>query len=803
MEGFKSLLVLVLISTSVLGDTFDPYDRYELRKWEDLTTTNDTLHIWYTDIDTESLCMLSDLEQVGQLIIHNNAYIRTLKCLRNLKSITDPDLAVDIYSNFNKNNQQRLCYADLVNWTKIVKPTAEVHVKLVGNECPTECHPTCDGCWGAGPRLCQDCKYYRSGITCVETCPLGTTVDEVNKLCLEKHPDAPKLTIGIVDGTSIELDWTGQNTSHNGIPLGYRLWMNHTMIWEQEVDDYLETTDGMTESILETIYVADGLSENETYFFELQVRNNRGWSQLTQVDPLSPHRLDIVDLHINISNHTPNSFNISWHPETVTDITEYWIEVEEYNPNYYNDESWHIYHLMYLNDTVTSHIVTDLYERYEYRVRIGANNVHGFDKVSGWQYVRLPNGKPTRVAWLNATHVTETSIHLKWTESEQTNQFDAVDNYLIIVFGITRGDYVNLLVNHTVTSVWIQNITSNSSYWCLISPVNEYGYGWYQWILVDTLEEYNTTTGTTTPTITGTTTPTITGTTTPTITGTTTTTPTITGTTTPTTTPDTDADVSVVKNIISITTTTTTSSSSTSTSHDDHDEHDEHDEHDHRTDRLDTPEIISSSPLTLKLTPLANHSLSEIIYYNLIIYRRVVEGNNVKTLAPYRVKNLKKFNNPISLDISAIEQVELKKNIEYRFQLHVLCSDGRQTYSAITKKWTLPKKAESKHQVSSSLIFVICIVAILVGILVIILTKSVCRKYQVSRRPQGRDGVSFENPLYGQTENVLTNTDELYPGGYMHTNPSFNESTIDKDYIDLDNATTEQSYMTVGEVLEE
>ena len=50
-----------------------------------------------------------------------------------------------------------------------------------GNQLITEnsdncssCNPQCNGCFGPGPQLCQNCINNISGFTCVDICPNGT-----------------------------------------------------------------------------------------------------------------------------------------------------------------------------------------------------------------------------------------------------------------------------------------------------------------------------------------------------------------------------------------------------------------------------------------------------------------------------------------------------------------------------------------------------------------------------------------------------------------------------------------------------
>jgi hypothetical protein len=279
-------------------------------------------------ISTTDLCEISTLEQIdGYLTIWRSPGIRNLKCLRNLKTIAGDDLqfghpptSVFIEDNVNESTGVGLCFVDTLNWTLITNEP--VSVRDNGHSCPS-CHAQCATCWGAGPRLCQTCTNYRSGVTCVDTCSTGTIEHTTNKTCTEHL--LPELNINNLivhqelwnKTVNVTFNWSAVSQP-NGVPLGYRLVVDNVTVHEQVYEDYLPTNDGMVESpSLKTSHKAL-LNYSRNYTVQLQVLNSVGWSSLS--DSYTVSTMDAVpstvqDLNVSFDH---NDTTVSWSQPSFT-----------------------------------------------------------------------------------------------------------------------------------------------------------------------------------------------------------------------------------------------------------------------------------------------------------------------------------------------------------------------------------------------------------------------------------------------------------------------------------------------------
>ncbi|XP_067361222.1 receptor tyrosine-protein kinase erbB-3a isoform X2 [Channa argus] len=119
--------------------------------------------------------------------------------LRSLQNINDGGVYI-------KGNQ-KLCYHDTVNWTRILSYSSrpqrrQKHIDIKdnqpSNQCVMEghvCDPLCssDGCWGPGPDQCVSCKNYMREGTCVPDCMFLTgerrEFATVSGECILCHPE--------------------------------------------------------------------------------------------------------------------------------------------------------------------------------------------------------------------------------------------------------------------------------------------------------------------------------------------------------------------------------------------------------------------------------------------------------------------------------------------------------------------------------------------------------------------------------------------------------------------------------------
>ena len=111
----------------------------------------------------------------GFLVILDSHMLRNLGGLQNIEKIYGESLylnrdavSIKYNNNFMNDSYNGLCFSNLVNWSKITSYNIiDTHN---GVNCPTSCHEECLGCFGPGPRLCQECINYNSNGTCVHEC---------------------------------------------------------------------------------------------------------------------------------------------------------------------------------------------------------------------------------------------------------------------------------------------------------------------------------------------------------------------------------------------------------------------------------------------------------------------------------------------------------------------------------------------------------------------------------------------------------------------------------------------------------
>ena len=122
--------------------------------------------------------------------------LKGLQNLRNIYAYNPYLLQYGVAIKYNDNpddSSSGLCFANLVNWTKITNENVVVSNNRIF--CP-DCHSECLGCFGPGQLLCQECLNYRSGEACVTSCPTGT-VQMINL----KHSPQKILLLNLKDKT--------------------------------------------------------------------------------------------------------------------------------------------------------------------------------------------------------------------------------------------------------------------------------------------------------------------------------------------------------------------------------------------------------------------------------------------------------------------------------------------------------------------------------------------------------------------------------------------------------------------------
>ena len=267
---------------------------------------------------------LTKLENItGYVVIMDSHTLHSLKGLHNLKYIGGDDLYLDEYSLVIKNNLAEdnigLCYVDTINWNVITNHS--IHIENNNDNCP-KCDPNCLGCWDHGPRNCQFCKNFTSGITCVETCPEGTQVD--NKICIESPPSNINLIVNDISINKITTSWDFTDGT-NGVILGCDVYRNDTIVSSEYITN---------DNILNYTYIDNGLDENTYYQYRVYCYNNNNGSYSNYLN-IKTKNLDNIK-NLTLQSRTSNSISLSWNQEYV-DYYKYMLHGNEILEGQIND----------------------------------------------------------------------------------------------------------------------------------------------------------------------------------------------------------------------------------------------------------------------------------------------------------------------------------------------------------------------------------------------------------------------------------------------------------------------------------
>jgi hypothetical protein len=415
------------------------------------------IHSGY-DITANDLCLLESVEQIeGYLVVWKSPGIRSLKCFNNIKAINgkglhtgNPPNSVFMEDNVNQTTGVGLCFVNTIDWTLL---TSE-HISISDNgvDCPS-CNSECSTCWGAGPRLCQTCINYKSGVTCVSKCPDGTILDNVTMMCQEFRPQVDSVSFMNVsqqlvnDNVHVTLDWSRLlNVSNdpsvilNGVPLGYRLWLDGDLIFEEKYHDfrhngndrvdynYDEINDGLTEEFL-PLSERLVLNTSQSYRIKFQVLNTIGWS------PMSPSvnltTMDGIPMPVQNLSVTSDDTNVtvSWLPPSTTNGKLVGFHVNLFQRN---GTVWSMIYSVNLPYDSLSHTIS-LENSAEYSVCITALN-HNWDSVPMCGVFQVPDvtitattrspytGSPTAVTDLRVDIVNSTTVVVSWNSLSDDHQ---------------------------------------------------------------------------------------------------------------------------------------------------------------------------------------------------------------------------------------------------------------------------------------------------------------------------------------------------------------------------------------------
>jgi hypothetical protein len=290
---------------------------------QECTSVNGSIFI-NGDYNIQTLNPISHVENIeGYLVIYDSHTLMSLKGLHNLKNIRayNPYLlqyGVAIKYNDNPDDSSSgLCFANLVNWTKITDENVVASNNRVF--CP-DCHIECNGCFGPGRLLCQDCVNYLSGNACLNQCPEGTTIDNYN--CIESTPteDIPINFERQNDDYQVLVSWE-EPESPNGFILRYTLYREDEELFRTFYDnDGYYSNDNLTLEYLDSV---DTLDTNYNYRVEYENSVGSLNSSFYNITMFNRNPYSISNLLID--DITNISAVVSWYyPETeLTPIFQY------------------------------------------------------------------------------------------------------------------------------------------------------------------------------------------------------------------------------------------------------------------------------------------------------------------------------------------------------------------------------------------------------------------------------------------------------------------------------------------------
>uniref|UniRef100_A0A3Q2P3Q2 Receptor protein-tyrosine kinase n=1 Tax=Fundulus heteroclitus TaxID=8078 RepID=A0A3Q2P3Q2_FUNHE len=195
IQGSLNFLV-----TGIKGDEYNripALDPEKLKVFNTVEEITDFLGIQSWPESLSDLSVFSNLRTIQGRTLYKGYALLVMRIksltslgLRSLQSINDGDIYIT--------GNEKLCYSNTVNWTRITTKRAAIKENRAQKECVKAglvCDPLCssDGCWGPGPDQCVSCKKYSRGGTCVPNCMFLTgerrEFATQSGECLPCHPD--------------------------------------------------------------------------------------------------------------------------------------------------------------------------------------------------------------------------------------------------------------------------------------------------------------------------------------------------------------------------------------------------------------------------------------------------------------------------------------------------------------------------------------------------------------------------------------------------------------------------------------
>ena len=469
-------LVLGLnITTNVIknnNDCYSPSDEYIfVNSMEDLNilhkckNLNGSLFINGGN-NINSLEKLEHLESItGNLVILDSHILDNLYGLHNLKEIKGENLYLDNYgvtirhnNNYMNDSHHGLCYIDNIKWDNIT--TTDKWFENNGNNCP-ECDINCLDCWGIGPRNCHVCAHVMSGNTCIDKCPLGTTL--TNNICLETNPSIPNLH-SYTNNYNNYISWD-EPLPPNGVITGYDLFRDDLLIHSERI--------GLNNQ-LKLNFTDHYLLPYTNYFYQIKAINHYGESDL------SPKLIQLTDQgcpstpnNITIENITHNSIALLWDEPSKLNgiISDYHIKLVDNNDKIQLSSS----------NTYLDIGKLDAYTNYSLSIRAHTNKCKGNFSIP--KYFTTFNWYPTKPLFISAKNITNTSVKITWDESLYPNGI--ITNYEYIIFNN------NSQFNQTCYDYYAHtyNLSPFTQYFVKVRALNSKGFGEYSDIFTfNTLE---------------------------------------------------------------------------------------------------------------------------------------------------------------------------------------------------------------------------------------------------------------------------------------------------------------------------
>lgn len=323
------------------GGVHEIRNEIELNQLQNCTSINGSLFI-NGEYNIKNLNKLSNLKSIsGYLLIWNTHNLTDLMGLNNLESINGTNLYLDSYFLYIIDNHN-LCFVNTIDWS-LLNSNNLYRTALNGNNCES-CNSLCNGCWNS--ELCQNCKYFKSGSTCVEQCPVGTDIE--GSTCIEFKPFPPEdILIESLNFTIKNITWNPPQFP-NGVILGYNFYLDDELLY----------------SGMKTDYLLDNLNLNTNYDIKVNVFNSEGNSDnITTI-------LDIGDglpqIPYNITDEIVNqTVIIRW----LSDGHQFFYQLLNKTGNYsYNKEL----------------IFDDLDYYSNYSIKIKAYSIYGESNYSNW-----------------------------------------------------------------------------------------------------------------------------------------------------------------------------------------------------------------------------------------------------------------------------------------------------------------------------------------------------------------------------------------------------------------------------------